>query len=166
MEGLSRSENVEDRYAAAEAIFDVAETDALALPHDVAKRLAQDFEQLVRDKGLFAPSRSIDTRLAAVQDGAVPRDVWLASPLRSTPLRLPSRLRTLGWSLFSSCLRCWRPGSHETAATKGVAQEVEAGGSGLGRHETAGPEGGSQTPQCSHGSAGRVRRRGQGAASG
>jgi hypothetical protein len=51
---LSRSDSVDDRYAAARALLDVAQVDPLAAPRDVAKRLALDPEQLVRGKATAA----------------------------------------------------------------------------------------------------------------
>lgn len=50
VDGLSRSGNVDDRYAAADAVLDVAKVDPLVAPRDVAERLAVDAEPLVREK--------------------------------------------------------------------------------------------------------------------
>jgi predicted DNA-binding transcriptional regulator AlpA len=56
-------------------------------------------------------------------------------------------------------LRCWRLGSPKTAAAAGVAQEVEAGGSGLDQDQVADRDGGLQARRSSRLSAGGVPQR-------
>ena len=51
---LSRHRSRENRYAAADAIFDVAAEDPLAPPRDVAERLARDSDEHVREKAQAA----------------------------------------------------------------------------------------------------------------
>jgi hypothetical protein len=50
VDGLSRHSSTKDRYAAAEAIFDVAVEDPLAPPRDAAERLAHDPDDRIRAK--------------------------------------------------------------------------------------------------------------------